>query len=541
MMTTNKKLIFPISLLIPLSLSAFDLQNDIRMLQASMDGSARALIAPVVPIGIEKKSNKKFSGLENKRARPHALKESMDEMSGLTLLEKAEIFEKRTQEEHRPWFGLIVSKKYRDDGSLRVYSSLADSAIWTGNYIAAEAFRYAVTGEQDALRSMEESLWGFHALHQITGGQGLIARVIIPAQYLEDHPKLKKERNPWVPGTGEFAGWIWQGNLSHDQYNGYLFGVSNAWPYIKDTALRDAIREDVRQVGLHVIRNKMRIKTDDTHLDFRPNYAYQNQWPKALRKTAMPPWFSGNPRSGIHLMLVVSHVTQGPEFRQYYEEEMFIKRDMAFKMLDEPSVPNIASKYGKYADKVLKSYSDEDIKVTPEALYSSIGPDLAHRALYDICRLESDPDAQALYRKVFKIRHDEIANDKNTLWNFLYASQFPDEKQAIWDGIDSLHRFIVRPIFGSVENSSDPELEKHKGFKAEIFNTPPDEEDLKDTWFWVTPERLPFEKWAYHAPFAWQSNPFKMDGGSNLTQGSGAAYLVAYWLGRYHRFIDPTE
>jgi hypothetical protein len=36
----------------------------------------------------------------------------------------------------------------------------------------------------------------------------------------------------------------------------------------------------------------------------------------------------------------------------------------------------------------------------------------------------------------------------------------------------------------------------------------------------------------------WNSNPFVVDGGSNgQEEDDGAAFLLPYWMGRYHKFL----
>jgi hypothetical protein len=49
------------------------------------------------------------------------------------------------------------------------YTRAADSALWTGHYLAAEAFRYQVTRSPEALVNAWRALRGIHALLDITG------------------------------------------------------------------------------------------------------------------------------------------------------------------------------------------------------------------------------------------------------------------------------------------------------------------------------------------------------------------------------------
>src|SRR5882762_6778116 len=60
------------------------------------------------------------------------------------------------------------------------YTRAGDSAIWTGHYLAAEAFRYKVTRSAEALGSVRRALTGIRSLLDITGSD-VLARCLVPA------------------------------------------------------------------------------------------------------------------------------------------------------------------------------------------------------------------------------------------------------------------------------------------------------------------------------------------------------------------------
>src|SRR5690349_6865322 len=74
------------------------------------------------------------------------------------------------------------------DNQIVGYTRCGDSAIWTGHYLAAEAFRYKVTGSADALANVWSALHGIHSLRVVTGsgflsGSGLLARCLMPTDW----------------------------------------------------------------------------------------------------------------------------------------------------------------------------------------------------------------------------------------------------------------------------------------------------------------------------------------------------------------------
>src|ERR1700688_1101837 len=81
---------------------------------------------------------------------------------------------------HLP-FGTILDPIYASATSTQIigYTRCGDSALWTGAYLAAEAFRYKVTQSADALRNVKSALAGLTNLSAITGDNRL-ARCMVP-------------------------------------------------------------------------------------------------------------------------------------------------------------------------------------------------------------------------------------------------------------------------------------------------------------------------------------------------------------------------
>jgi len=153
-------------------------------------------------------------------------------------------------------------------------------------------------------------------------------------------------------------------------------------------------------------------------------------------------------------------------------------------------------------------------------------------ALYDLVRLEREPQLRQVFREALERQHSLVAREGNSFWNFLYAAHFPQDARAISDGVESLRRYPTARVIPRVKNSEDATLPKHKGLHG----------DTGFPWNWFTDRPLPFDRRAVSAAFPWQNNAYELDGGpAPDDQGSGVAYLVAYWLGLYHGFIGPQD
>src|ERR1700759_68640 len=85
------------------------------------------------------------------------------------------------QAKHLP-FGTILDPIYASSTSNQIigYTRCGDSALWTGAYLAAEAFRYNVTKASDALQNVKGALAGLTSLVDVTGDNRL-ARCIVKA------------------------------------------------------------------------------------------------------------------------------------------------------------------------------------------------------------------------------------------------------------------------------------------------------------------------------------------------------------------------
>src|ERR1035437_1577502 len=84
------------------------------------------------------------------------------------------------QARHLP-YGAILEPVYAAANSAQIaaYTHCGDSAIWTGHYLAAEAFRYNVTRSPDALNNVKKAIAGITALVDVTG-TGVLARCMVP-------------------------------------------------------------------------------------------------------------------------------------------------------------------------------------------------------------------------------------------------------------------------------------------------------------------------------------------------------------------------
>jgi uncharacterized protein (TIGR03437 family) len=146
------------------------------------------------------------------------------------------------QERHLP-FGTVLSPMFPSETSNEIvgYTRCGDSAIWTGHYLAAEAFRYTVTRNPEALEAARKALRGIASLVTVTGEDRLLARCLVRADSpFAAGPRSEERNNGEFRGSVGGADYYWFGNTSRDQYLGVMFGLSVAYEHLVDD--RDAIR-----------------------------------------------------------------------------------------------------------------------------------------------------------------------------------------------------------------------------------------------------------------------------------------------------------
>lgn len=123
------------------------------------------------------------------------------------------------------------------------YDHAGDAAIWTGHYLAAEAFRWRVTGSPAARRNLQGALDGLDALASVTnaGAPGPLARFWMPLDSpFRDGIRAIEARHRLYPGTLRGRPVEWVGDTSRDQYSGAFFGLAVAHDMLDPARPEDA-------------------------------------------------------------------------------------------------------------------------------------------------------------------------------------------------------------------------------------------------------------------------------------------------------------
>jgi hypothetical protein len=148
---------------------------------------------------------------------------------------------KNIRSRHMP-FGTILDPIFAtpDSDEIVGYTHCGDSAIWTGHYLAAEAYRYNVTRSPEALDNVRAALIGIESLLDVTG-TNLLSRCLVPMTSPYAQAIIKEEASHGVYQNTQF-GWYWIGGTSRDQYSGVFFGLGVAYDLVDDPLVRAGIK-----------------------------------------------------------------------------------------------------------------------------------------------------------------------------------------------------------------------------------------------------------------------------------------------------------
>ena len=144
------------------------------------------------------------------------------------------------QARHMP-FGTILDPVYASPASNQIvgYTRCGDSALWTGAYLAAEAFRYKVTQSADALNNVKTALAGLKALADVTGDNRLARCMVLAASPYAAGIEREEAANT-IHQNGQ---WIWVDNTSRDQVVGAFFGLGAAFDLVDDATVKSGIAD----------------------------------------------------------------------------------------------------------------------------------------------------------------------------------------------------------------------------------------------------------------------------------------------------------
>ncbi len=383
-------------------------------------------------------------------------------------------------------------------GQVTSYRGHGDSALWTGAYLATEAYRFDLTGDPHALTRVDDILFAYDVMSRVASAprEGLLARSVIP-ESSPHHAVITPYDNYF---TGEVDGIRYGalGDTSRDSYSGTMFGLGQT--YHRLPTKRGKIRPIISRLL---------------------TYLEAHAW-TVYKAPGQPNNFG--PGADISVTFV-----QAPQ------------QVLAFSTIGRVVDP---VKWGPLHQRVssLASILWLPTWISAQEVHeSSYKLNLFHLNLTTLVEFETDPDRYRNYLQVLRIVRNTVAHHENPWYDAAYAVALPTAAAAKAPEIEAcLQRWALRPRRGfAVQNSQDPTIQtamhvpttpNHTGTPGSSIMTGPRPQEVA-----VFP--VPIEKRPSTA-FLWSSSPFDLDGARNRKeQQPGVDLLLPYWLSRNHGIL----
>jgi hypothetical protein len=354
-------------------------------------------------------------------------------------------------------------------------------------YVAAESFRYKVTGEADARANARQGMNALIRLEAITGIAGFPARSFI---------RVGPPGEETQPQDGEWHDtpdrlWRWKGDTSSDEIVGHYFAYPIYYDLVADEAEKPALRAVIDRITNHIL---------DNHYQLIGPGGKRTRWgwwgPEAIWKDA--------DETGLRALHILSHLrvalhmTANAQYRTRYET--------AYRELIETQKYHWLTRNQKVMVPGHVNHSDDE---------------LAFLSFYPLLRYETDPALLEVYKESLERSWQIERPERNPLWNVIYAAGTGAAEYDRDASVRTLQEIPMDLVEWTVTNSHrldvpvDPLGDRFQRRQALIV-LPYDE--------------LPMSKW--------NGNPYALDGGKGgRSEDDGAYFLLPYWMGRYHKLL----
>jgi hypothetical protein len=381
----------------------------------------------------------------------------------------------RIQKQHL-LYGFIAETKFDSPDSNKICYTQGngDSALWTGAYVAAEAFRYAFTRSSAAFSYLKDALERIRDVSRVAP-TGFVARTIFPHDScFFDRFYKDEEHNVLFRCVYRSRDSYWEGHPTRDQYAGVLFGLGVAYDLVDDESLKSICRETIVWLTNALIAS--------------------NWWTRNPRCEGGEPvkaWFETfhtNPHHRLSILQLARHVAP-EQFTDVYERT----RRRIWWLAALPLQYDIWRMRSQYY--LLN---------------------LDHIYYYTLIRYEDDEKYKKRYLIQFaKIRKATSAHT-NAHFNMIECALTGREAKRDAETISSLEQLLCRGF-------RDWPVDLSGKYKACHENEACDP---------IPVVERPYED------FLWQRSPFNMkrDGDGSL-ESPGIDFILPYWMARYYGVI----
>ncbi len=424
----------------------------------------------------------------------------------MTLAEKAEQYEKLVRARHVRPPGLVEHCILKRPGDLTQHAptDTDNDGLFTGLYVAAEAYRHAATGDEQAAEFARESYRAMEYLQTVTGTEGFIARTVVPSAWTSvsdrnrsytpqqvafeqvANPRFRRVDERWRKSSD--GKWLWKGDTSSDEISGHYFAYGVYFDLVADEQERERVAALVRRVTDHIIDGGFTLRD----IDGKPTL--WGVWaPEKLLDD--PDWQSERGSNSVEILsyLAVAHHVTGDEKYLRELEKLFTEK--------------------RYSELILEP------KLSAPSEFTYIDDQLLAISYRGLLAYDQDPKRRPVYLKSVKNWFDIIRRDHSPLYNFVYGGVMGGDFGAI-GCVELLRDMPLDMVDWTVDNRHREDIH--------LVRTPVIEDVQADRL--LPPSERSLGKW--------DKNPYEAAGGSGgHAESSGVHWLLPYWMGRYYGII----
>ena len=415
-----------------------------------------------------------------------------------TLAEKAAHYEEITAARHNRR-GFVTSCRLLAPGDPTggfVHHASDNDGLWTALYICAESFRYGATKSPDARALAKKSMAALLDLVRMSGVPGFPARAIIrkgenvdgydPSETVrvEGEPDKIWYTSPVDPNI------IVKGDTSSDELDGHYMAWYVYHDIVADEKEKKELQKIVRAVTTNILDHKYTLVG---HTGRKTRWGVFG--PQFLNDD--PRWWDERGLNSAEMLCylkVAIHICGDKRFKDAYEE-----------LIDKHHYLINTLNYRKGANWYAVNHSDDE---------------LAFAAYYPLLMLEKEPHRRAVLLQAVGTAWKGLRDEHASLYNFIWGAG-SRASCDVEESVKTLQEWPWDLIDWSVKNShrNDVSLRVAPGGsrnKMEIDRVLP-----------------PSERQVHR----WNSNPYDPDGGNPISEEDGTAFLLPYWMGRYHKLF----
>ncbi len=458
----------------------------------------------------------------------------------MTLRDKAVWYEREIEQYvKRTPFGYVAEAALgipADRSSANPQDSDNDG-LWTAMYGVGECFAYASSKSAQAKERAHKAFEALRFLQKVTQGgehappKGYIARTIRPVEWPDpnigrlasDRAEQKRDRlwkayEPRWPKSAD-GKWFWKSDTSSDELDGHYFFYPLYYDFCADTdAERERVREVVRDITDHLVSHDFLLIDHDGRPTrwgvYGPSYLNRDPdwWPeRGLKSLSM-----------LSYLAVAAHVTGDPKYlaasRELIDKHGYAHNAMHPKVQQGPGSGN---------------QSDDE---------------MAFMCFYSLLRCSPDEELKSMIRYSFFRYWVNEAPEMNPFFNFAYAAvNFDASGSSPWgrpslkpwprwheDAMATLYGFPLDRLNWSHHNSHRLDLVE----LPRVLSNDLDEPDRpRQRGYRVNGKVLPVENRHFNH---WNTDPWELDYGANGNElAAGTVFLLPYYMGLFHGFIEP--